>query len=273
MRRNPYRFILSLAAVLFAVAWAYWSNLPSSQKTPDALKNIFSHEVFVRQVIDGDTVELSNGQRVRYLGIDCPESRKKTSAGWVEVNQPFSKEATRFNEALVFNKKVRLDFDVENRDKYKRLLAYCFVKQGEKEVLVQAELLRNGFAYLYTAPPNVKYVNALVEALQEAKQKKLGVWSLDLSIVSTQAAHFLGERKMVEGVISRVRQSDRVVHLLMEGLEVVVFKKDFLMFLNKGIDPVKFYNGKKVRVFGLIKEYNGQTEIILSNPWQIEILE
>jgi micrococcal nuclease len=271
MKKNPFRIVLSWVALLLTASIAYWNSLEPLQKSPNFLKNIFSSEVVVRKIIDGDTIELNNGQRVRYIGIDCPESKRKTSSGWVDVGDPYSKESVRMNEELVSGKKVRLEFDVQKKDKYNRLLAYCFVKVRGQDVLVQAQMLKEGLAYLYTAPPNIKYIDALVAALNEAKQNRRGVWSKDLTVLSNEAVQFLGQRKLIEGQIKRVRKNDRVIRLMMEGLEIIIFKKDLELFTREGIDPAEFYDQKKVRVFGLIKEYKGKTEIILSNPWQIEI--
>jgi len=272
MKRNPAKIVLSWAALLLTASIAYWNTLAPSQKSPNFLKNVFSGEAVVRKIIDGDTIELNNGQRVRYIGIDCPESKRKTSSGWVEAGDPYSKESVQLNEELVLGKKVRLEFDVQKKDKYNRLLAYCFVNVGGQDVLVQAEMLKAGLAYLYTAPPNIKYIDVLAAALQEAKHDKRGVWSQDLTVSSSEASQFLGQRKLVEGRVERVRKNDRVIRLMMEDFEVIIFKKDLELFAREGIDPAEFYDQKRVRVFGLIKEYKGKTEIILSNPWQIEIL-
>ena len=229
--------------------------------------------VRVKKVFDGDTVELSNGQHVRYIGMDAPELERKTPSGWKKVHEPFGQEAKQLNEQLVLGKQVRLEFDVQKQDKYKRLLAYCFVKEANREVLVQAELLKKGLAYLYTFPPNIKYVDVLVAALQEAKLKKVGIWSLDLAIDSREASKFIGERKMVSGLIKRSRSTAKTIRLAMGGLNVIIFKKELELFTKEGIDPAQYYRGKKVKVFGLIKEYEGQPEIIVSNPWQMEVVE
>ena len=228
-------------------------------------------QIKVTKVVDGDTVELSNGRRVRYIGIDTPELERKTPTGWQEVKEPFGKEAKQLNEALVLGKTVRLVFDAQAIDKYNRLLAYCFVSTGDKEVFVQTELLRNGLAYLYTAPPNIKYVDTMVAAYEEAKAKKAGLWSLDLEIDSREAVHFIGQRKLVLGQVKRSRATAKVITLTIEGLRVVIFKKDLGLFEKHNIDPLVYYRDKKVSVFGLVKEYKGEPEIIISNPWQIEI--
>ncbi len=261
MKRRHLKFAIPVA--LISLAAAYLTSVSS-----------FDYQnVSVKEVVDGDTVVLSNGKSARYIGIDTPETHKKTRAGWVDVHEPYGHEAARFNEELVLGKAARLEFDIQREDKYKRLLVYCFVKAGDKEVLAQVEILRQGLAYLYTFPPNVKYVDTLVAALKEAKENRRGIWSQDLTIASEDAGQYTGQRKIVVGTIQKTRSSKNLVRMTMDGLVLIIFKNDLeAMFLKKGIDPSEFYKGKKVRVFGLIKEYKGKPEIIVSNPWQIEVV-
>jgi micrococcal nuclease len=118
--------------------------------------------VQVRQVVDGDTVELADGRRVRYLGVNTPEQ-----------GQPFYEEAKRFNADLVANKMVRLEFDVDTVDQYGRTLAHVFV--GDTHV--NLELIRQGYANLYTVPPNVKYSDEFLAAEREAREARRGLWA------------------------------------------------------------------------------------------------
>jgi micrococcal nuclease len=256
------RFAFALVGVAIAAASRFWTGaglLPGRPQT-------------VKSVVDGDTVELSNGRMARYIGIDTPELKRRTGGDWEEVKEPYAEEARRLNEELVLGKALRLEYDVQRRDKYDRELVYCYAPREGKEILVQAELLRNGLAYLYTFPPNVAHIGELVTALREAKANKRGIWSQDLSISSTEANRYVGQRKIIEGTVSRARKSDKVITLTMEGLKIVIFKKDLVIFTKEGIDPAAFYKGKKIRAFGLIKTYRGATELIVSDPYQIEIV-
>jgi micrococcal nuclease len=124
-------------------------------------------EYIVNKVIDGDTVVLENGETVRYLGIDAPEMGKKK--GGPEF---FAREATRYNKRLVLLKKVRLEFDEEKKDAYGRLLAYVFVKN----VFVNAELVKNGYARVMIKPPNTRYKDLLLQYQKEAMSRDAGLW-------------------------------------------------------------------------------------------------
>ena len=121
----------------------------------------------VSRVIDGDTIQLSNGEKVRYIGIDAPETKDPRKP--VEC---FGEEAYQKNRELVLGKRVRLEKDVSERDKFGRLLRYVWV--GDK--MVNLELIKEGYARVYTVPPDVKYQKLFQEAEQEARQFYRGLW-------------------------------------------------------------------------------------------------
>lgn len=120
-------------------------------------------EVVVARVIDGDTVELENGQRVRYIGMDTPELENE--ACWAQ-------KASLRNSELVLGKAVRLEKDVSETDRYGRLLRYVWI--GEE--MVNEVLVREGLAVVSTYPPDVKYQERLLAAEREAGEKGRGVW-------------------------------------------------------------------------------------------------
>lgn len=144
----------------------------------------------VRQVTDGDTVELENGEKVRYIGIDTPEEMRRVGEIWVYDPEPFAEEATRQNRDLVEGKKVRLEFDREKRDRFGRLLAYVYVPIGflgdarydgevrleSHEVFVNAFLLEKGLAKPLPVPPNTRYADRFQRLAREAQRQKLGLW-------------------------------------------------------------------------------------------------
>jgi micrococcal nuclease len=135
----------------------------------------------VRRVIDGDTVELSGGQLVRYLGIDTPETRRRSGGRWVHDPEPFGEQATEANRRLVERKTVRLEYDVQTRDRFDRLLAYVYAPKegsGGGEVFVNEELLRQGYAQPMTIPPNVKRAERFRAVSEEARATGRGLWGV-----------------------------------------------------------------------------------------------
>jgi micrococcal nuclease len=123
-------------------------------------------DAVVRRVIDGDTVELASGERVRYLLVDTPES----TGGTVEC---FGPEARDENRALVEGRRVSLRYDAECRDRYERLLAYVTVDGLD----VNALLVEEGYACTLVIPPNGGERAAEFRALQQsARGAALGLW-------------------------------------------------------------------------------------------------
>lgn len=131
-------------------------------------------ETVVAHVIDGDTVELSDGRHVRYIGMDTPEVRRRQGERWVVDPEPYAREATEANRRLVEGQRVRLEYDVEPRDRYGRELAYVYVG----EVMVNAKLVEDGYAQPLTIPPNVKYAERFKQLAAEARQQHRGLWGL-----------------------------------------------------------------------------------------------
>jgi len=124
--------------------------------------------VLVKRVIDGDTIELDNRIKVRYIGIDTPETKHPR-----KPVQYFGKEASEANKKLVGNKRVRLEYDVQHLDKYGRTLAYVYLEDG---TFVNAWLVENGFARVSTYPPNVKYQDKFIELERKARDVQKGLW-------------------------------------------------------------------------------------------------
>lgn len=122
------------------------------------------------RVVDGDTIEVRFRGRtltVRLIGIDTPES--------VAPGRPvqcYALAASRYTERRLEGERVRLEFDVERIDRYGRTLAYVWV--GDE--LFNETLVREGYAFVTTYPPNVRYVERFRRAQREARSHDRGVW-------------------------------------------------------------------------------------------------
>jgi micrococcal nuclease len=122
----------------------------------------------VKWVIDGDTVVLNDGRKVRYIGINAPEIAHTDHKA-----EPFGDAAKQFNASLVYRKKIHLEFDKEHTDRYKRLLAYVFLEDG---TFVNAKMLSGGYAYLLPHRPNKKHNAILLQSQREAMSARRGIW-------------------------------------------------------------------------------------------------
>jgi micrococcal nuclease len=124
----------------------------------------------VVRVVDGDTIYVQLGDRVekiRYIGVNTPEIHHPTKG-----EEPGGREAAAVNRRLVGGRHVRLELDVRMRDRYGRLLAYVWVG----DTMINAELVRQGFAQVMTVPPNVRYQDLFVKLQREAREANRGLW-------------------------------------------------------------------------------------------------
>lgn len=148
---------------------------PAPLKTTDTSGTTDKIPVELVEVIDGDTIKIiyeGKEQKVRYLLVDTPETNHPKLG-----EQPFGKEAKERNQELLENGNLEIEFDVGERfDKYNRLLAYIYV-DGKS---VQKMLLSEGLARVaYVYPPNTRHLNPFEKSQDQAKQQKLGIWSVE----------------------------------------------------------------------------------------------
>lgn len=128
----------------------------------------------VIRVIDGDTIELATGEKVRYIGIDTPET--KAPGKPIECYGP---EASQKNIELVEGKEVRLVKDVSDTDRYGRLLRYVYLPTESSEstgIFVNEILVKEGFAHASSYPPDIAQQDILRAAEAEARENNRGLW-------------------------------------------------------------------------------------------------
>ena len=128
----------------------------------------------IKRISDGDTVviqdESDKQYKIRFIGIDAPESRNVCKRKQVQV---FGSEAKNHLKKLLFNKKIRLEFDVQKIDRYGRTLAYVYLENG---LFLNQYLLAKGYARIATFPPNIKYVDVFRKSEEKARRNKIGMW-------------------------------------------------------------------------------------------------
>jgi micrococcal nuclease len=157
--------------LLLALAWVIAARWPALAQTDRA-----AALVRVLEVVDGDTIRVMYGGRsesVRYIGINTPETHHP-----VKGEQPGGREASEVNRRLVGGKSVRLELDVQTRDRYGRLLAYVWVRGDDgSELMVNARLVWLGYAQVMTIPPNVRHAEHFRRLQGEARATGRGLWS------------------------------------------------------------------------------------------------
>lgn len=189
MKRLQKKLILLLITLTAGVIFGQLSintQLPSLQNkliTPSpkpTLANVlpaYIQTAIVTKVIDGDTIEIDTGQKIRYIGIDTPETQHPTKG-----LECFGQEAKAKNKELIEGRRVRLIRDVSETDRYGRLLRYVYLTDitpsaSSEGFFVNEYLVKEGYAYAATFPPDIKYNDYFKKLQDQAMQDKKGLWS------------------------------------------------------------------------------------------------
>lgn len=265
--KNRKKLIITIAIAAVVISFFRTFSRPSLLLHGSHIK-----ELLVSRVIDGDTIELSDGRRVRYIGIDTPEIREKNNDTWSYKPMPYSEEAREFNRNLVEGKAVKLEFDVQELDKYGRILAYVYIW----DTMVNLEMLSQGYAMIYTYPPNVKYSRMFLKAQEEAREARRGLWAgVEENIISPEdAGENVGFVRIVQATIVSTYISEKILILNCgHDFKIVIFRNNFCLFPKEAIrSPDSYFKNKAVRVYGVIKKYKGSNEIIVNDLSQLKIL-
>lgn len=222
--------------------------------------------VSVARVIDGDTIVIGNGERLRYIGIDTPERGEK-----------FFEEARDLNIKLLKAGAVEIvECKGEKKDKYGRTLAWVYAKGR----LVNGELLSAGLAHRLVIPPCGLEKRVLLDRLVwQARSSGRGLWrdeggTAKAPVIPPEAAALhIGEMVIVKGVVRKVRERPRVVFVEFgasgkAGFKAVIFRDALRAFKSAGMAPSRF-TGRMLSITGIVRRYKGKAEIILTAPSQV----
>lgn len=172
-KTNKNKLILIPLALLLSIS-SFLAGTKYENQIRDAIEDqpvVINNQVLeypkeskVKRVIDGDTIELNNGIIVRYVGINVPND-----------NEKIDEQATDYNKKHIEGKKVKLEYDAYKSDRFGRILAYVII--NDKNLAI--ELVKKGFAKvsLYEKRRPLIYQQELIKAQEEAKSKKIGIWS------------------------------------------------------------------------------------------------
>ncbi len=143
------------------------------------------HKVLIAYVIDGDTIKVffqGRKESVRLIGIDTPESRRNSRAKRIARKTGKTlkciiqegKLSKKYVKSLVKKgDSIYLEFDIQQRDRYRRILAYVYLSNGK---MLNEEILKAGYGTPYTVPPNIKYVERFLEIYKQARYERKGLW-------------------------------------------------------------------------------------------------
>ena len=218
----------------------------------------------VSKIIDGDTIHLRDGRKIRLTGINTPEIGRRG-----EASQPFAHQAHRaLKKLLAGNKKIGLSYDQEKKDRYKRVLAYVILVNGKS---VQQALLAQGLAQSIVIPPNDKHINCYREIEKNARRSQLGLWQLaenqliDASDLSPETRGY----RFISGTVSDYSESKKNIYLkLTPELSIRIAKKDRQYF--SGV-KLKSLTGKKLQIRGWVNRYKGRQSISVRTAYDLQL--
>jgi micrococcal nuclease len=222
-------------------------------------------------VFDGDTVEVATDddrvEKVRYLLIDTPELHHPKRGV-----EEFGLAAALANRALVLGKRVRLETDVQLRDRYGRLLATVWLDLPQGSVMVNERLVEEGFALPFTMPPNVRYADRIHAALLKARSEGRGFWNAAAGRLFTPRQVW-ADLPLLAGVfvtvdmrVDEIARSKTRWTLSEKGARTSLVIYDDRPGL---FGPVQELKGKRLRVIGKIQPSFRGAEILLVDPAQV----
>ncbi|WP_372591278.1 thermonuclease family protein [Guyparkeria sp.] len=224
--------------------------------------DLVTESATVGYVNDGDTVRLTNGDRVRLVGIDTPELGRDGAE-----DEPFAREAQQALRALLAesqNRVVVVDA-AESEDRYGRRLSYLYLPDGRS---VQADLLKQGVAMAVFVAPNLELADCLTAREREARRTGRGIWSLpayDPGLPTREGIpdHVQGAA-IVQGRVVSVGQSRNNIWINLEGRVALKIDRDRLESF-PGWD-FESLEGERLRARGWVVHYSNRYQ-----DWMIPV--
>ncbi len=197
------RSVWALTACLLFVPAAWSDDCPPEGALEQAR---------LERVIDGDTLRLEDGRRVRFLGVDAPELGRDG-----EPDEPLAREARRaVMDFFADDKRVYLSYDVRREDRFGRTLAYIY---DSRQRSLEAHLLARGLAFQVVVPPSLAQADCFARQELRARQQGLGVWAVPA--LAPVAAGNLNRShagfRLVQGRVAKVTRAGGSVWLELDG--------------------------------------------------------
>jgi endonuclease YncB( thermonuclease family) len=231
----------------------------------------------VASVVDGETLELADGRKVRLIGAKAPAP----PLGWRGDDPwPFVEETREALAKLATGARIELRYGGMRSDRYGHALAHVFVVDGESRIWLQEALVGQGLARVYSFADNHACTNELLAREQDARGKRLGLWRSSAYRIQDAAdeerlGRLIHSYQLVEGTVVAVGEGRGRLYLNFaddwkRDFTVSVERKDARAFADAGID-LKSLAGKRVRARGWLAWRNGPM-IEATHPEQLEVL-
>lgn len=234
-----------------------YSDIPTPTAKPLRLHVQPSRTIHrVVKVIDGDTVILQGNRRVRLLGINAPEIESRHRPA-----EPGGISAKNWLQKKLQGRSVYLEYDQQNHDRYKRILAHLYLPDGEH---INLSLLKRGLATANLLPPNLLHSEAIIKAQQQAETQKLGIWSMKhyapRSLTQLTEKPFGWQRYRTRVIaVKRNRQYSRLI--VNDKIDLRISNSELALF-----PPLTTYLRKPLEVRGWVSRRNDHYSIHIHHP-------
>ena len=239
-------------------------NSPAEQLCP---ASGIDESAVVRSVTDGDTLRLSDGRKIRLIGINAPELAHDNRPSQA-LGQDAKSALTRLLAQT--QKHINLQYGSQHQDKYQRTLAHVYLADGRS---VQAGLLESGMATAFTTPPNDNHSDCYQSVEKTAIQQRRGVWALDsyqLKRVNQLKSQDDGFRR-VTGLVSNIsRSADATWIMLGEKFKIRIARNDIIYFKQNWLQQLP---GQTIEIRGWLHADHHQFFMQLRHPDAIQVLD
>lgn len=249
-------------ALLWGAFFVFW--LPAQPVLADYCSRAgVGVPVITKRVVDGDTLDLTDGRRIRLIGINAPEIGRKGAA-----SEPYAQAARAELRRLVEGAELRLLIGEEQQDRYGRTLGHLFDVSGAN---IEARLLRQGLGFTVAVPPNLMLLDCHLQQEQQARRQQLGLWRHGPVRRASQID--AGGFQLVRGRIERVSRAGNHVWVDMDGPLVLRLSRELV-----GADEIAGWQGRELEVRGWIvdrgKSRRGKKRYMLPIlEWRLVSLE
>lgn len=234
-----------------------YSDIPTPGAKPLHLSTPTQRSLHqVTKVLDGDTIVLKGGERVRLLGVNAPEIESRHRDG-----EPGGMAAKEWLQKKIQGRNVYLEHDRQKYDHYKRLLAHLYLPNGEH---INLELVRKGLAVVNLYPPNLRHADALIRAQQHAERQKLGIWWLPdyrprpLAQISQKSR---GWQRFL-GTATSLKQNKRYSRLIFNSkIDVRIDNTNLALF-----PALETYLNRPLEIRGWVSRRSDRYSILIQHP-------
>lgn len=235
----------------------HYSDIPTPDAKPIRLSAPTQRSLYqIAKVLDGDTIVLKGGERVRLLGINTPEIESRYRDG-----EPGGMAAKAWLQQKLQGRKVYLEYDRQKKDHYKRLLAHLYLPNGEH---INLALVEEGLAVVNLLPPNLRHADALIRAQQAAERKQLGIWSFSdyrprpLTQISRKSR---GWQRLLGTPVS-LKRTKHYSHLIVTSkIDIRIAHDNLALF-----PALENYLHKPLEIRGWVSRKNDRYSIVVHHP-------